>query len=146
MSRRLDVLLALKALIEASVPEAEVLGLDGEEAPPGRAPVGGRIIIRSGDPGEPEIDLSPLAYNWTHRIPVEIITPRLVDLTAEEVLDSVMTRIGDALVVDRNLSGLCDWLDVSAPATEDIWTEGAEPPRAAELTITAIYVTASPLS
>ncbi|MDQ2735492.1 MAG: hypothetical protein M3Y55_10985 [Pseudomonadota bacterium] len=146
MSKRLDVLKRLKLLIAAAVPEAELLGLSSEEAEPARLQAGGRIIVWSGDPCEPEIDLSPLAYNWSHRIPIEVATSERLNLTSEEALDDVLMRIGAAIVGDRHLGGLCDWLDVTAPATEDLWVEGAEAPRGTELMITATYVTASPLS
>lgn len=146
MSKRLDVLKALKLLTAVAVPLAEVVALDGEEAAPARIPPNGRIVIRTGDPGEPEIDLSPLAYNWSHRIPIEFIAVETPTLTSEEALDAMLVRFGAAVAADRQLGGLCDWLGIAAPGTEDIYTEGAEPPRGAEIVLTATYVTDSELS
>ncbi len=146
MSKKLDVLKALKLLIAVAVPKAEVIGLDGEEAAPARVPANGRIIIRTGDPGEPEIDLSPLAYNWSHRIPIEFVAIETATLTSEEALDDMLVRFGAAIADDRQLGGLCDWLGIAAPGSEDIYTDGAEPPRGAELVLTANYVTDSELS
>ncbi len=146
MSKKLDVLKALKLLIAVAVPKAEIVGLDGEEAAPARVPANGRIIIRTGDPGEPEIDLSPLAYNWSHRIPIEFVAIETATLTSEEALDDMLVRFGAAIADDRQLGGLCDWLGIAAPGSEDIYTDGAEPPRGAELVLTANYVTDSELS
>lgn len=146
MSKKLQILKALKLVIEVAVPKAEVVGLDGDEAAPARVPANGRIIIRTGDPGEPEIDLSPLAYNWSHRIPIEFVAVETATLTSEEALDDMLVRFGAAIAADRHLGGLCDWLGIAAPGSEDIYTDGAEPPRGAELVLTANYVTDSELS
>lgn len=146
MSKRLDVLKALKTLIAVAVAPADVLGLDGDEAAPARVPQGGGVVVRTGDPGEPEIDLSPLAYNWSHRIPIEVTAVAGMGITAEEALDALLVRIGAALALDPTLGGLCDWVEAAAPTTEDISNDGAAPPRGADLIITAIYVTSSPLN
>lgn len=146
MSKKLDVLKGLKLLAKAANPLAEVVGLDGDEAPPARVPANGRIVIRTGDPGEPEVDLSPMAYNWSHRIPIEFTAVQTATLTSEEALDAMLVRFGAAIAADRHLGGLCEWLSISAPGSEDIFTEGAEPPRGAELVLTANYVTNSELS
>ena len=58
----------------------------------------------------------------------------------------MLVRFGAAIADDRQLGGLCDWLGIAAPGSEDIYTDGAEPPRGAELVLTANYVTDSELS
>jgi hypothetical protein len=146
MSKKLDILKALKLRTAVAVPLAEVVGLDGEEAAPSRVPAGGRIVIRTGEPGEPEIDLSPLAYNWSHRIPIEFTAAETAELTSEEALDAMLVRFGNAIAADRSLGGLCEWISITAPGSEDIYTEGAAPPRGAELVLTVNYVTNSELS
>ena len=146
MSKRLDVLKAVKALVQAALPSAQVIGLDGEEAAPDRIPPTGRVIVRSGDPGGPEVDLSPLTYNYSHPIPVEIAAYESGSLASEEVLDDMMGRIGAGLAADRTLGGLCDWIEADAPLTDDIYASGARPPRSADLVITAAYSTPDPLN
>jgi hypothetical protein len=145
MSKRLDVIEAVKALVDRALPEAEVLGLDGDEAPATRVRAGGRVIVRTGDPGEPEVDLSPLAYNWTHRIPLELAMPDDGG-GSEAAVDEMMAAIGAAILADRHLGGLCEWLDAAAPLTEDIYAAGAKPPRGGLIDVVAMYVTASPLN
>jgi hypothetical protein len=56
-SKREQVLDAIVALITAAVPEAKV---ERNLAKPERIPSSGLVIIRNGDPGEPEITPSPL--------------------------------------------------------------------------------------
>lgn len=148
MSKRLDVLFAVKQLIEAALPGAKVLGLDGAEAPPATIPATGLVIVRSGDPGDPvEITMSPATYWYEHAIPIEVSTFKSGSLTSEEALDAMLVSIGDAIAVDRTLGGLCNWLDTSSAATEDIYAEGdGRPPRGAPIMILASYSTTNPLA
>lgn len=145
MSRRLNVLKAIKVMIQGALPGAEVIGLDGDEAAPARISPTGRVVIRTGDPGDPEVDLSPVTYNWTHRIPIEVAAFQSGGLTSEEALDVMLVAIGGAIIADRHLGSLCDWLDVIAPETDDLFVEGARPPRGADLLIVASYATTNPL-
>lgn len=138
MSKRLDVLTAITALVAGAVPTADVFGLANEDAAPKRVGANGLAVVRAGDPGEATVDLSPIAYNWSHRIPVELVA------NDEAALDAMVTAIGDAIVADRQLGELCEWLDAAAPATEQLAAEGAKPQRGTELILFAHYVTSSP--
>lgn len=146
MSRRLDVLQAVKALIAAALPGANVLGLDNDAAIPARPTPGGRVIVRSGDPGEPEIDLCPLTYNFEHEIPLELTGWNTPGRSSEAVLDAMMVPIGAAIEQDRTLGGLCTWIDARSPLTDDIFLEGATPEDRADLVIVATYATTNPLT
>lgn len=59
MSKRESVLAAVKSLIASVLPAAEV---KRNQDKPERIPAGGIVIVRDGDPGNPEYTLSPLAY------------------------------------------------------------------------------------
>lgn len=146
MSRRLDVLAALKAKLSALFPGADVMGLDGDDAAPAKVGPLGRIIIRSGDLGDPEVDLSPLTYNWTHRIPLEVAAYETTAATSEEVVDGMLGLIGASVIADRQLGGLCDWMEPTAATTDDLFVDGAAVPKGANLMILASYSTADPLS
>lgn len=147
MSKRLNVLNGVKALVEKALPSARVVGLNGDEASPSNVPAEGMVIVRTGDPGEPQIDLSPLSYNFEHRIPLEISTLASSDISSEQALDKMLVAIGEGVSADRTLGGLCDWLDTTSAATEDIYADGdTMPPRGAEIMIIASYSTPNPLS
>jgi hypothetical protein len=146
MSKRLDVLQAVKALVTAALPDAEVLGLENDAAIPARAIPGGRAIVRSGDAGEPEVDLSPLAYNYEHEIPIELTGWRDDDASNEEILDTMMAAIGGQVEADRTLGGLTYWLEARAPLTEDIYVSQSAPEGRADLVIVASYTTSNPLT
>jgi hypothetical protein len=139
MSRREDVLAALHALL---------VGVAGalvrrNVALPIRIPAEGLVILRDGDPGEPETSLSPLMYHYEHAAQVEVIV-QAVD-TQDALFDAICAAIGARLEANRTLGGQCDWVEGSAPAPTDIITEGGEPMKGAVVTITLTYATPSPI-
>jgi hypothetical protein len=142
-SRREQVLDGIKALIASALPNAEV---KRNLAKPDRIAPGGLAIIRDGDPGEAEIILSPLIYIYTHRIPVELAAYETSSESREQVLDGMLGAIGLAVMNDRTLGGLCDFMEAEAPATDDIETAGARPGRWADAAIIAVYGTTDPLN
>ena len=63
---------------------------------PERVPAGGLLILRGGEPGEPEVTLSPLRYHYQHRAEIEAI----VQGTARDAaFDMLTASIGTALAV-----------------------------------------------
>ena len=142
-SKRETVLAAVKSLVAAALPGAEVTR---NLAKAERSPPGGLVVIRDGDPGEPEVSLSPLTYLYSHRIPLEIATFESATLTREQVVDAMLGAIGAAVMANRTLGGLCDWIEAEAPVTDDIEALGALPGRFADLVIVAVYATTDPLN
>lgn len=142
-SKREQVIDALVALIDAALPAAKV---ERNAAKPERIPPGGLVIVRDGDPGEPEVSLSPLTYLYSHRIQLEIAAYESATLTREQVLDAMLGAIGAAVMANRTLGGLCDWIEAEAPVTDDIEALGALPGRFADLAILAVYATTDPLN
>jgi|SRR5581483_516928 len=142
-SRREQVLDAIKTLVATALPSAEVKrNLDKPE----RIPPGGLVIIRDGDPGEPEVLLSPLTYVYAHRVPVEIAAFSSGMLTREQALDQMLSAIGAAVAADRTLGGLCDFIEPEAPTSDDLETAGAISGRWADTAIIANYAISNPLT
>ena len=142
-SKRETVLAAVTALIAAALPGAEV---KRNPAKAERIPAGGFVAVRDGDPGEPEVSLSPPVYVYSHRIAVEIAAAGNEAVTREQALDAMAAAIGASIATNRTLGGLCDWIEAEAPVTGDIEALGAAPVRFAELAILAVYATADPLN
>ena len=142
-SKRETVLAAVKSLVAAALPGAEVKRnlVKAERIPPG-----GLVVLRDGDPGEPKVSLSPLTYLYSHRIPLEIAAYESATLTREQVVDVMLGAIGTAIMANRTLGGLCDWIEAEAPVTDDIEALGALPGRFADLAILAVYATTDPLN
>ncbi len=147
MSRRREVILAVKGLVQAALPDAEVSGFDGDYSEAFEPGAGGNVIGLPGLPGEPETDLghNGSIYNWSHPIPIDVTPPRAAADPAA-ALDAMLEAIGTAILADRTLGGLCHWLDVSAPDEEDENVEGGAPLRWANIIVTADYSTSNPLA
>jgi hypothetical protein len=111
---------------------------------PMRLPESGVIILRDGDPGEPEVTLSPLAYHYQHRAEIDILVDRPPP-AADAAFDTLKRQIGAALDADRTLGGLCDWVEGLAPAPLALAVEGAESMKAATITVLLHYSAADPL-
>jgi hypothetical protein len=109
---------------------------------PERVPAAGLLILRDGEPGEPEVTLSPLRYHYQHRAEIEAI----VQGTARDAaFDTLCASIGAAITSNRTLGGLCDWVEAEAPRPVDLPVEGAAALKAAVITIVLHYSTADPL-
>jgi hypothetical protein len=101
---RKTILVALHARLQ---PLAALVLRD--EVLPERIPAAGLIILRDGQPGEPEVTLSPLRYHYQHRAELEVVVQ--APNGRANAFDSLITAIGTALEADRTLGGLCDWVE-----------------------------------
>ena len=115
-----------------------------DEVLPERIPPAGLIILRDGQPGEPEVTLSPLRYHYQHRTELEVIVQAANNRAT--AFDTLIASIGTALEADRTLGGLCDWIETEAPASVDLPVEGAASLKAAVITVVLHYTTTGPLA
>lgn len=144
--KQLDVVIAVKALIARSVPQAELVGFELPQPEARTVGEHGMIAGEMGEPGDPEVDLSPPAYNYAHAIPLEV--GQRQDLPAEYKalsLAGMLAAIGTGIAADRTLGGLCSWLEATAPEFEDIEEDGATFGWAS-FEIVAHYSTTDPLA
>jgi hypothetical protein len=126
----------------ARVSELPATALRGEVLPE-RVPDAGLLILRDGEPGEPEVTLSPLAYHYQHRAEIEAV----VQGPDRDVLfDTLTASIGTVLAADRTLGGLCEWVEAKAPQPVDLPVEGAASLKAAVIPVVLHYSTADPLA
>ena len=110
---------------------------------PERIPATGLIILRDGNPGEPEVTLSPLSYFYQHRAELEVVIQ--AGSGRDALFDALTADIGAALAADRTLGGLCDWVEAEAPEPVDLPIEGAAALKAAVITVVLHYATHDPL-
>ncbi len=115
-----------------------------DEVLPERIPAAGLIILRDGQPGEPEVTLSPLRYHYQHRAELEVVVQ--ASNGRATAFDTLIAAIGTALETDRTLGGLCDWVEPEAPASIDLPIEGAAALKAAVITVVLHYTTTGPLA
>jgi hypothetical protein len=97
------------------------------EALPASVPAGGLVILRDGDPGEPDVTLNPRTEFFSHRAEIEAFVTRPVGAGGEKALDALLSGIGTALATDRSLGGLAENLFWSAPETSVLAIDGAAP-------------------
>ena len=109
---------------------------------PERIPAEGLLILRDGDPGEPEVTLSPLRYHYQHRAEIEAVVQ---GVDRDVGFDILCASIGAALTEDRTLGGLCDWVEAEAPQPVDLPVDGGTSLKAALITIVLQYSTQDPL-
>jgi hypothetical protein len=135
---RETILAALHARLSA-LPATALRG----EVLPERIPAAGLLILRDGEPGEPEVTLSPLCYHYQHRAEIEAVVHGADRDTA---FDALTASIGAAIAADRTLGGLCDWVEPEAPASVDLPVEGATALKAAVIIVVLHYTTTGPLA
>ena len=110
---------------------------------PERVPAAGLLILRDGEPGEPEVTLSPLRYHYQHRAEIEAVVQ---GVARDAAFDMLCASIGAAIVPDRTLGGLCEWIEAEAPRPVDLPVEGAATLKAAVIPVILHYTTADPLA
>lgn len=112
---------------------------------PERVPPQGMAILRDGDPGEPEVLLSPPRYFYEHRAEIDIAVEAANPAERDTAFDALKRAIGAALAVDRTLGGRCDYVVGEAPVSVGLPIEGAEGLKAATIGIVLSYATTDPL-
>jgi hypothetical protein len=115
------------------------------EALPVSVPAGGLVILRDGDPGEPDVTLNPRTEFYSHRAEIEVFVMQPASGGGEDALDALLEQIGGVLAVDRSLGGLAENLFCSAPVTDVMAIEGAAPTLTARITVTIDYLVSDPL-
>ena len=116
------------------------------EALPASVPAGGLVILRDGDPGEPDVTLNPRSEFYSHRVEIEAFVTQPAGGGGEGALDTLLAGIGAALAGDRSLGGLAENLFWSAPETSVLAIEGAAPILTARITVTIEYLVSDPLA
>src|SRR5919106_181132 len=142
-SKAEQVLEALGALLE-TVPDAVV---ERNSALPEKVPAGGLIILRDGDPGEPEQALGSFgnAY-YRHAVEIEVYVEEGDAAARDAAFDVLLQQIGTALQVDPTLGGLAFGVTYGRPEPSIEAVAGAPAIKSATLTVTVDYESETPLS
>lgn len=137
----------LKALF-AALGEAMPVGttLVRNETIPTRLPQKGWVCLRDGDPGEPEVLLSPATYIFEHLAEVDVVIELRGSDARDALFDQLKQAVGAACAADRTLGGLCDYVLGRAPEAAEVPVEGGENLKAATIGIILTYATSDPLA
>jgi hypothetical protein len=141
-SKTEQILEALKVRLQ-SVFGAKV---ERNAALPEKIPAGGLIVLRDGDPGEPEQALGGFAgAYYSHRIEVEIYVQDGDAAARDIAFDTLIQAIGVALESDPTLGGLAFGMTYGRPSVDVEAVEGAAALKTGTLAIVVDYETDTPL-
>jgi hypothetical protein len=142
-SKAEQVLEAIKALLE-TVSDAAV---ERNSVLPEKVPDGGLIILRDGDPGEPEQALGGFGSTYyQHAVEIEIYLEEGDAAARDTAFDALLQQIGTALEADLTLGGLAFGVTYGRPESSIEAVPGAPAIKSATLTVTIDYETAAPLA
>jgi hypothetical protein len=142
-SKAEQVMDALKALL-GTVPDAAV---ERNSVLPEKIPDGGLIILRDGDPGEPEQALGSFGSTYyQHAVEIEVYLEEGDAAARDTAFDALLQQIGMALEADPTFGGLAFGLTYGRPEPSIEAVAGAPAIKSATLTVTIDYETESPLS
>lgn len=137
------ILKALFAAVKAAAPScAEV---QRNAALPQRVAGGGALIVRDGDPGEPEVTLSPARWHYQHRAQIDVLVSGVDDAARDAAFDELRRSVAGSISSDRTLGGLCDWVEAEPPAPQEVSETGASPMKVGVIPIVLHYSTDDPL-
>ena len=142
-SKTEQVLQAIKACL-GTIPDATV---ERNIAVPAKILAGGLIVLRDGDPGEPDTALGGFgsAY-YGHRVEVEVHVQE-ADPTARDIaFDDLVMAVGTALAADPTLGSLVFGMSYGRPASDLEPIEGAPAIKSGVIEVIAEYETVAPLA
>ncbi len=141
-SKREQALAGLFLCLNDTVTGASVLRND---LLPTKVPAEGLFILRDGDPGEPEVTLSPTRYHYQHRAEIEALVQHGDQAQRDAALDDLLGILAQALDGQTDLGGLVDYLHIQTPEFLSETVEGAPTIKAAVVPIILEYSTTNPL-
>ena len=133
----------IKASLE-TIPNAVV---ERNSVLPEKIPDGGLIILRDGDPGEPEQALGDFGSTYyQHAAEIEVYVEDGDAAARDAAFDALLQQIGAALETDPTLSGLAFGLTYGRPEPSIEAVPGAPAIKTATLTVTVDYESDAPLA
>lgn len=108
-------------------------------------PSGGLVVLRDGEPGEPEVTLSPTRYWFDHRAEVIVQVQDEPSAARDGAMDVLLQTIGATLNADQTLSGAVDNLTIGTPEIMQEPVEGGETVKAVLVPVYLEYDALTPL-
>lgn len=143
ISKREQALAGLFLWLKDNVTGVSVLR---NEPLPTKVPSEGLFILRDGDPGEPDVTLSPTRYHYQHRVDVEALVQHAEQEQRDLTLDALLGTLAQALDGQTILGGLVDYLHIETPDFLSETVEGAPTIKAAVVPVILEYSTTNPLN
>jgi len=142
MSKTEQILEAIKSLL-ITVPNAKV---ERNTVVPEKIPTGGLIVLRDGDPGEPETALGGFGgVYYSHNIEIELYIEEGDATVRDAAFDTLVQSIGTALEADPTLGGLAFGMSYGRPEINTESVSGAPAIKTGTITMIVEYETLSRL-
>ena len=142
MSKTEQILEAIKSLL-ITVPNAKV---ERNTVVPEKIPTGGLIVLRDGDPGEPETALGGFGgVYYSHGIEIELYIEQGDATVRDAAFDTLVQSIGTSLETDSTLGGLAFGMSYGRPEINTESVSGAPAIKTGTITMIVEYETLSRL-
>lgn len=106
---------------------------------------GGFVILRDGDPGDPERFIGADVSYYTHAIEIEIFVQSSSGQARDEQFDALLGLVSSALYEDRTFGGLVNGFLTSRPEVITIPVDAGESIKAGLLVLNVEYSVNNPL-
>ncbi len=137
-----QVLEAIKGLL-MTVPNAKV---ERNTVVPEKIPAGGLIVLRDGDPGEPDTALGGFGgVYYSHDVEIELYVEEGNAMARDAAFDTLVQAVGAVLETDPTLGGLAFGMTYGRPEVDTEAVAGAPAIKTGTITVTVEYETDSPL-
>ena len=141
-SKTEQILIALTDLLRA-VPKAKV---ERNTAAPERIPKGGLIVLRDGDPGEPEQTLSGVgSVYYAHAVEIKVYVETGEAAARDAAFDALVSAGGAALDADPTLGGLAFGMTTARLGIDTEAVIGAPAIKTGTVEVIVEYETETPL-
>lgn len=135
-----QVLEAIKALL-MTVPSAKI---ERNSAVPEKIPAGGLIVLRDGDPGEPDTALGGFGGTYySHDVEIELYVEEGDAMARDAAFDTLVQAIGAVLQTDPTLGGLAFGMTYGRPEIDTEAVTGAPAIKAGTIIVSVEYETTS---
>lgn len=145
-----------EAVLSAALAVMESVGADGYPEPrvtrnepqPLELQPGGWIALQDGDAGEPEILLSPLAYDWEREAEIHLLVPAASAAAGREQLAVLVAALQGAIAAADASDGALRtagvaWAELGPPIYDALPIEGEEDGASAVCALRLAYTTAT---
>lgn len=109
-------------------------------------PPGGMVMLRDGDPGDPEEYLSPPRFGYEHGAEVVVAVQLRSSAQRDAAVDALLQDIGAAIDADDTLGGAVESAEAHAPEVLDEPVEGAASIKAVLVPVILSYVSPTRLT
>ena len=126
-----------------TVPGAKI---ERNSAVPEKIPAGRMIVLRDGDPGEPDTALGGFGgVYYSHDVEIELYVEEGDAMARDAAFDTLVQAVGTVLETDPTLGGLAFGMTYGRPEIDTEAVAGAPAIKTGTITVTVEYETASPL-